>query len=160
MASSSILDLWPSCCKLGKFVLVNSELILMPALWKWIESLPHTVVSYLWLSACPWHWKACPCQLLMPGIFKVDIATLYYITLYNKVTRSILVCLNIYILNDAYVNIHLQYKQCSWGSQACSLFLHIIKMTMSLYSLLGVSYMCKLRIPGNLLKFNLVILPG
>ncbi len=34
----------------------------------------------------------------------------------NKVTRSIFVELNIYILNDAYVNIQLQYKQ--WSSSS------------------------------------------
>ncbi len=55
----------------------------------------------------------------------MDIATLYYITLANKVMWSILVYLNINILNDAYINIELQYKQWIWGFQACGLFLSI-----------------------------------
>ncbi len=41
----SILNLWPSWCELD---LVNSEFVLMPALWNWeCNSLPHKVVPYL-----------------------------------------------------------------------------------------------------------------
>ncbi len=61
----------------------------------------------------PWHWKACPRQLslISASILKMDIATLYHLTLCNKVTWTILVYLNICIVNDySYVNMELQYR--------------------------------------------------
>ncbi len=61
-----------------------------------------------YLVLCLWHWKACPCQLsvINASIFKMDVATLYYIAWCSKITWSILVYVNIYILNDAWENIN------------------------------------------------------
>ncbi len=114
MTSLSILDLWSWCCEfdLGMFVIVQFQAYIKASIVK-MDRVTHVHIklcinfdSVLW----PWHWKACPCQLSVINvrILKMDIATIYLITLCNKVTWNILFHLNIYILNDAYINMQLQ----------------------------------------------------
>ncbi len=62
----------------------------------------------------------------------MDIPTLYQIRLCIIITIGILVCWNIYILNDASVNIQLLYKQWRWGCLARSLFFSVTSEAINL----------------------------
>ncbi len=128
VASLSILDLRPWYCKLNPeevcpcqfWACINVNIVRMHRVTHYHIKLCLTIDLVLW----PWKWKTYLCQLsvINTSIFKMDIATLYYITLCNKVTWSILIYLNIYIWHNTYVNIQFKYKQWSQGSQACGLF--------------------------------------
>ncbi len=62
----------------------------------------------LWL----WHLESLSVvyQLLMPAFWKWENKKLFHIRLCSKITWTILVYLNIYILNDGYLNIQLQIQ--------------------------------------------------